>query len=139
MVAQGPLEAFVMVRIHVGQPFSYFAVLSDPPIPSTFNFQVPAPQFQPSSINPLIRLSATPFRTLDGCTGWWTDAGRILGKSTLKKPKVFVFLARWIPISARVYRPWTDKKCKIVRVYRVVDGWTDKTHLCIPAIGSASL
>jgi len=43
-----------------------------------------------------------------------------------------VFLASRTSISARVYRPWTDKKCKITRLYRVLDGWTDKTHWCAP-------
>jgi len=57
-------------------------VLSDPPIPSTFNFQVPAPQFQPSSINPLVRLSAT-------LSALWTDVlagGRMLDGSWENRP-----------------------------------------------------
>ena len=44
------------------------------------------------------------------------------GSSTLKKPSVFVFLIRRIPIQANVYWPWTDKKCEKPRGYWP---WTD--------------
>jgi len=54
------------------------------------------------------------------------DRGRMLdgsrGSSTLKKPSVFEFLIRRIPIQANVYWPWTDKKCEKPRGYW---SWTD--------------
>jgi len=66
----------------------------------------------------------------------WLDRGRMLdgsrGSSTLKKPSVFVFLIRRIPIQANVYWPWTDKKCEKTPWLLVMDGWTDKIHLCAP-------
>src|SRR5713101_4265962 len=56
----------------------------------------------------------------------WLDRGRMLDgsreRSTFKKPSVFVFLIRRIPIQDNVYWPWTDKKCKKPRGYW---SWTD--------------
>jgi len=43
-----------------------------------------------------------------------------------------MFLASRTSISARVYRAWTDKKCKIRCIYPGLDGWTDKTRWCAP-------